>query len=75
MGWKGGDKMNNKFKKIGSFRLKNGQSIDTYNCCTTDGYTFYYQNEVLAWKCCALAEIQDFGQLNRPGSFPSTILN
>lgn len=67
--------MNNQSKKLGSFRLKDGQTKDVYNCCTTDGYTFYYQNEVFAWKCCALAEIQDFGQLNRPGSFPSTILN
>ncbi|AHF08454.1 MULTISPECIES: hypothetical protein [Desulfitobacterium] len=67
--------MNIQPKKVGSFTLKDGRTLDAYNCCTTDGYTFYYQNEVLAWKCFALAEIQDFGQLNRPGSFPSTILN
>lgn len=60
-------------RKIGSFTLKDGQTLEAYNCCTTDGYTFYYQNEVLAWKCCSLAEIQDFGQLNHPGFFPSMI--
>lgn len=60
-----------KAQKIGSFKLKNGQIVDAYNSCTLDGYVLYYQNEVLAWKSCPLAEIQDFGPLIHPGAFPS----
>ncbi|HVJ49919.1 hypothetical protein [Desulfitobacterium sp.] len=60
-------------EKIGSFTLKNGQTVDAYNCCTLDGYVLYYQNQVLAWKSCPLSGIQDFGQLIQPSSFPSII--